>query len=70
MLRLLRSLRIRPFRSRRLLGDESGATAVEYAVMLALILLTCLASIVAVGNSTANSWQNTNTRLNGVGFGS
>ncbi|MCE9608184.1 MAG: Flp family type IVb pilin [Planctomycetia bacterium] len=60
------------FRSRtnRLIHDEQGATAVEYAVMLALILLTCLASIVAVGNATSSSLSNTNTRLNNVGFGS
>jgi len=72
MLKLIRSLFQRPQRLRRigLFREESGATAVEYAVMLALILLTCLASVIAVGNSTADSWSNTNTQLNNVGFGS
>jgi len=72
MLKLIRSLRILPRRLRSvgLVREDQGATAVEYAVMLALILLTCLASVIAVGNSTADSWSNTNTQLNNVGFGS
>ncbi len=46
----------------RFLVCEDGPTAVEYAVMLALIVIVCLAAITAVGtnvnavfNSTANS---------------
>ena len=38
---------------RRLCADESGPTAVEYAVMLALIIIVCLTAIKAVG-TTAN----------------
>lgn len=41
----------------RFLRDESGPTAVEYAVMLALILLTCLGAIAAVGNSANFMWN-------------
>ena len=37
----------------RFLVSEDGPTAVEYAVMLALIVIVCLASITAVGNSTS-----------------
>ena len=33
------------------LAAEDGPTAVEYAVMLALIVIVCLASITAVGNN-------------------
>jgi len=32
--------------------DESGPTAVEYAVMLALIIIVCIASVTLVGQST------------------
>lgn len=39
------------------LRDESGPTAVEYAVMLALILLTCLGAIAAVGSSANFMWN-------------
>jgi pilus assembly protein Flp/PilA len=72
MPRLLRHLRARLFRTRpsRFIRDEQGATAVEYAVMLALILLVTLASIVAVGNATSNSWSDTNTKMSAAGLGS
>ena len=36
------------------LADESGPTAVEYAVMLALIIVVCIAAITTLG-SNANS---------------
>ena len=31
--------------------DESGPTAVEYAVMLALIIVVCIGAVGAIGNS-------------------
>ena len=39
---------------RNFLVSEDGPTAVEYAVMLALIVIVCLASVSAVG-SNANA---------------
>ena len=36
------------------LKEEDGPTAVEYAVMLALIVITCLVAIRSIG-TTANS---------------
>ena len=38
----------------RFLKDESGPTAVEYAVMLALIIVVCIAAVTTLG-SNANS---------------
>jgi len=38
----------------RFLKDESGPTAVEYAIMLALIVIVCIAAITQVG-SNANA---------------
>jgi pilus assembly protein Flp/PilA len=44
--------------ARQFLVSEDGPTAVEYAVMLALIVVVCLTAIQAIGtnaNSTFNS---------------
>ena len=42
---------------KRFLRDESGPTAVEYAVMLALIVAACLGSINAISHATADSFD-------------
>ena len=44
-------------------ADDSGATAVEYAVMLGLILLTLVTAIASVGSGTGGMWGNSSTRL-------
>jgi len=46
------------FHAKRFLVNEDGPTAVEYAVMLALIIVVCLTAITAIGtnsNATFNS---------------
>jgi len=43
---------------KRFLASEDGPTAVEYAVMLALIVVVCLTAIQAVGTN-ANAKFNT-----------
>lgn len=35
------------------LKDESGATATEYAVMLALIIVVCITAVAALGEKTS-----------------
>ena len=50
MQRILRTLRW-------FLMDQDGPTAVEYAVMLALIASVCLAAISALGQSANNSFS-------------
>jgi pilus assembly protein Flp/PilA len=40
------------------LRDEDGPTAVEYAVMLALILVVCLTAITALGSNANNTFSN------------
>jgi pilus assembly protein Flp/PilA len=44
-------------RLRRLLVSEDAATAAEYAVLLALILLVVISAVTSVGNSTSGLWQ-------------
>ena len=48
---------------RRLLRDEEGPTAVEYAVLLALIIVAIMAGIGAVGSQTGGMWSNNQTQL-------
>lgn len=43
---------------------EDGATMVEYAVMLALIVAVCIGSISLVGGGTFNFWNNNSNQLN------
>ena len=38
---------------------EDGPTAVEYAVMLALIIVVCIAAITALGTAANNTFTNT-----------
>jgi pilus assembly protein Flp/PilA len=45
-------------RIRRFLTDEDGPTAVEYAVMLALVIVVCLVSVQALGSATTASFSN------------
>jgi pilus assembly protein Flp/PilA len=42
---------------KQFLKEEDGPTAVEYAVMLALIIVACIVSIGAVGISLNNTWD-------------
>lgn len=40
----------------RIASDESGVTAVEYALMLTLIIVACIASIQALGGANQAFW--------------
>jgi pilus assembly protein Flp/PilA len=46
------------------LRREDGPTAVEYAVMLALIIAVCIAAIGSVGNNTRQLFNDNNDKLN------
>ena len=52
-----------------LLWDESGPTAVEYAVMLALIIGVCIGAIGLFGSTASGSWTDTSGKL-GTAMGS
>ena len=47
----------------RFLRDESGPTAVEYAVMLALIIGVCIGAVGFFGSSASGSWNDTSGKL-------
>jgi pilus assembly protein Flp/PilA len=42
----------------RFLASEDGPTAVEYAVMLALIIIVCLTAINALGTNAKTTFNN------------
>jgi pilus assembly protein Flp/PilA len=43
---------------RRFMVSEDGPTAVEYAVMLALIVIVCLSAIGTVGSNAKTTFTN------------
>ncbi len=51
---------------KQFLKNEDGPTAVEYAVMVALIVAACLTSIGLLSQETANSYDNSAAQLNAV----
>ncbi len=59
MYKLLRSIR-------QFCQSEDGPTAVEYAVMLALIVIVCLAAISSVGSNANTTFQNVAQSLGGA----
>jgi len=54
---------------RRLLLEEDGPTAVEYAVLLALILVAVMAGIGTVGSQTGGMWSDNEQQLINAGLG-
>lgn len=50
----------------RFLTEEDAATAVEYAVMLALIVAVCLGSISAIASKTAESFDTSAAAIEGA----
>jgi pilus assembly protein Flp/PilA len=50
--------------ARNFLRDEDGPTAVEYAVMLALIIVVCIASIAVVGSNTNKTYVRVGSATN------
>jgi pilus assembly protein Flp/PilA len=50
----------------RFLVSEDGPTAVEYAVMLALIVIVCLTAISAVGTQASTQFDSIQQSLGGA----
>ena len=47
----------------RFLVSEDGPTAVEYAVMVALIIIVCITAITNLGTKVSNEFANINNSL-------
>lgn len=48
---------------RRLLRDRKAATAVEYGLILALIVLAMLGALAGVADATIGLWNNISTKV-------
>ena len=57
-------------RACRFAASDDAATSVEYAVMLALILMVCFAAIGVFGTQSNQLMNSNNDSLSTVGFGS
>jgi Flp pilus assembly pilin Flp len=53
----------------RLFRRDDAATAVEYAVMLGLILLVALVAIAGLGSTNGSGWNGIDTDLQNAGLG-
>ena len=53
----------------RFWSEEEATTAVEYAVMLALILLAVIAAVGSVGVGTGGMWGGIDRDMAGAGLG-
>ncbi len=51
---------------KRLLREEDGPTAVEYGVMLALIVVACIGAVQSMASATAESFDTSANELAGV----
>ena len=50
----------------KFLREEDGPTAVEYAVLLALIVVACIGAVHSMANATADSFNTSAKNLEGV----
>jgi len=48
------------------LAREDGPTAVEYAVMLALIIVVCITAITALGSNANKTFTSVSTSIGGT----
>jgi pilus assembly protein Flp/PilA len=48
------------------LRNEDGPTAVEYAVMLALIIVVCITAITTLGSNANNTFSYVGTKIGGA----
>ncbi len=47
----------------RFLKDEDGPTAVEYAVMLSLIIVVCITAVTSIGRKASTTFTNVANQL-------
>lgn len=59
-------MKIRSSQPTKLTNDEEGTTAVEYAVMLALIAAVCVGSVQFLTSKTKESFDKSGNAINGA----
>jgi pilus assembly protein Flp/PilA len=47
----------------RFLASEDGPTAVEYAVMLAMIVMVCIGAIATMGQNVSSSFTDSGNKI-------
>jgi pilus assembly protein Flp/PilA len=52
---------------RKLLGERRGATAVEYGLILSLVVLTIMGVLHALAAETTTLWTNTSDKVQSAG---
>ena len=48
---------------KKFIQEEEGATAVEYAVMIALIIAVCIGTVAILGGKVDDAFSTVNTKL-------
>lgn len=51
---------------KRLWHDRRGATAIEYGLIVALVVITLVVAIVALAQVTSGMWNDVNTKVQNV----
>ena len=46
-----------------LLRDQRGGTAIEYGLIISLVVITMVGAFIQVANSTTTVWGNVNTKM-------
>ncbi len=54
-------------RFKHLLRDEDGPTAVEYAVMLSLIIVVCITAVSSIGTNASSTFTSVSNQLGASG---
>ena len=54
---------VAPYIRARFGRDDRGAALVEYALLVALIAVVCIAAITILGNSTSNKFSQVGSKL-------
>jgi pilus assembly protein Flp/PilA len=52
---------------RKLFGETRGGTAIEYGLILALVVLALLAALIGLANTTVGMWNNISTKVTEAG---
>ena len=52
---------------RKLYGETRGGTAIEYGLILALVVIVLLAALFGLASTTVDMWNNISTKVSEAG---